>query len=215
MKKVSKQALTYQVPGLAPGRGDLRRVRILEATIELISDENMEAVTLSSVAAHCGIRRSHVAYYYQEPSSLIRSAIEYVLSVGQSMAVDHILSATTVEDRLRAFVTSNFRWFQKNPSHSAVFGLFHYLSLINPDYRLLNKKVSEMAEHRLRAIMLGANPQASPGKVDEVAAAMRALLVGSLARIFCEKKSPSSQALAKEERWVSDQFVYLAEQVWK
>lgn len=200
---------------IQPNRGDKRRIQILQATVDAIAGEKLEAITLESIARKCKVRRSHIAYYFSDPQKLIRSAIEYALSFGQEYAVHEISLATTAEDRLRAFVYANFHWFESYPKHAAVFGLLNYYSVCNGDYAKLNSDLAEMAEARLEAILAGGAVSDSAKKSKDlraVARTLRAFLVGSLARYF---SSTARRPLEIEKKYVLEEFLKIARRAWQ
>jgi AcrR family transcriptional regulator len=61
------------------------RSRLLQAADEILIGEGIQALTQTRVAEAAGVRQSHLTYYFETRSALIRSIIEYTASslVGQ------------------------------------------------------------------------------------------------------------------------------------
>ncbi len=53
-----------------------RRQQLVHATIELIADRGIEALTLAAIADHVGVSHRLVAYYYADLDSLVQEAYE-------------------------------------------------------------------------------------------------------------------------------------------
>ena len=53
-----------------------RRQQLVHATIELIADDGIEALTLAAIADHVGVSHRLVAYYYAGLESLVQEAYE-------------------------------------------------------------------------------------------------------------------------------------------
>ena len=53
-----------------------RRQQLVHATIELIADHGIEALTLAAIADHVGVSHRLVAYYYADLDSLVQEAYE-------------------------------------------------------------------------------------------------------------------------------------------
>lgn len=206
-------ALRFKIKDLRHARGDRRRLQVLEAAIDLMAQGEVASLNLERIAKLCKVRRSHVAYYFSEPSVLIRAAIEHAMSFGQEFAVEKISLATTAKERLKAFVEANFEWFKAYPQHASVFGLLNYYAICDESYRKLNEALADMAEKRIEAILLGGNLRAGRKKeAKQIAANIRALLVGSLARLF----SSDLRSLSSSEKEKILQSIFqLAERVWE
>lgn len=211
--QTKKDALTYKNPSLYTPRGDSRRIAILEATVDAIATGDLAEVNFERIAKRCKIRRSLIVYYFEDPASLLRSTVEYALSFGQEFAVAHLTEASTSESRLTAFVHANFVWLEKYPKHAAVFGLLNYLAVCAPSYQALHKALSDMAERRLGAILLGGPLKRNAKKlVPETAATLRTHLIASLAR---RHSMAPKQAFEKDEKEVIRAFFKLSENVWE
>ena len=53
-----------------------RRQQLVSATIELIADRGIEALTLAAIADRVGVSHRLVAYYYADLESLVQEAHE-------------------------------------------------------------------------------------------------------------------------------------------
>jgi AcrR family transcriptional regulator len=53
-----------------------RRAQLVHATIELIADHGIEALTLAAIADHVGVSHRLVAYYYADLESLVQEAYQ-------------------------------------------------------------------------------------------------------------------------------------------
>ena len=53
-----------------------RRQQLVHATIELIADNGIDALTLAAIADQVGVSHRLVAYYYSDLESLVQEAYE-------------------------------------------------------------------------------------------------------------------------------------------
>jgi AcrR family transcriptional regulator len=56
------------------------RTRLLQAADDILVGEGLQALTQTRVAEAAGVRQSHLTYYFETRSALIRSIIEYTAS---------------------------------------------------------------------------------------------------------------------------------------
>lgn len=210
----TKKELVHKVASLKASRSDQRKVKILDHCLKQLASEGLEPLTLESVARRCGLRRSHLAYHFKTNQELVWQAIQYALSFGQEYAVNEILLATSAKHRLLAFVSANFHWFENHPTHLSAFAFLNYLSVCNKKYAAFNRTLAEMAEGRLEAILAGGplRPTVKPQELAATARALRAYLVGEMARHFGTDRP---QAMELERLSVQTEFLRLASRVWR
>ncbi len=75
MVKVARNA-EAGTQAVKPGRGEARRVQILEAATALLLEEGHGGFSVRGVAARAGIGLSHVQYYFPTPASIISALLD-------------------------------------------------------------------------------------------------------------------------------------------
>jgi TetR/AcrR family transcriptional repressor of bet genes len=103
------------------------RTKILDATLESLSDKGIEKTTLQTIAKHAKLGVSHVAYHFPNKHDLIREAIHFDTVQYTEVLEDFLKTARTPEEKLRAFLKANFHWHQSK-RHRLTWLLEFYLA---------------------------------------------------------------------------------------
>jgi len=67
--------IPFSLPQSKSRKGDDRIAKILDATLELLSEKGYAEITLGQVARHVGIATGHLQYYFPSRDDLLRSAL--------------------------------------------------------------------------------------------------------------------------------------------
>ena len=87
-------------------RGDARRKQILDGALAAIREQPLADVQLSAIAAHAGLKPSHVLYYFASRDDVLIGAVahaEHQLAEGRS---ERLRGIADPRERLAAYVTS-------------------------------------------------------------------------------------------------------------
>jgi AcrR family transcriptional regulator len=112
---VSDPAPTVAAPELVDGRvarREANRNAVLDAVIELFSEDNLEPAP-EEVARRSGVSPRSVYRYYEDREALLRAAIDRRLEAVRPLLVIHAIGEGPFDHRLEAFVASRVRLYQE------------------------------------------------------------------------------------------------------
>lgn len=183
MRKVAfPHALYFQVFGLKPGRGEDRRIRIIEAFIELLATEGLEKTSFDTLGKKLRMTRTHVAYYFANRDDLIMTAVRYSFSLGQQMMIDQVSTAKTWKERLSIVVSGPFNWLIKYPHHTSMITLHNYMCTYDKKYRELESNILSMGEQRILSCFAD-RPGLSAREAQRLARSIQALISGAVLNV--------------------------------
>jgi AcrR family transcriptional regulator len=136
-----------------PGKGELRRQRVLEAAIQVLAEKGLGQLSHESVGKKLGMRRSHVAYYFPTIDSIIECSAKYVAGTAQGVTVERVESADRPAAKLAAWVEGNFVWAREYPAHAAFMMHFYSLCTHVKTFRELHLRLRETGRVRVLALL--------------------------------------------------------------
>ena len=127
------------------------RLRLIEATIQIMHDEGYAAATSRRVAANAGVKQALVYYYFPTMDDLFLE----VLKVGADQALEQMRSALMADDPLRALwrINSDSRRTVLNTEFMA---LANHRKAIGAELRAYAERVRDI-ETAAVALVLRAN----------------------------------------------------------
>ncbi len=174
-------------------KGDLKKIQILEAAIEVIAKEGIEGTTFESIGQKIGLHKAHVAYHFKDKNQIIQTVIRYITSKAQATTIEHILRARTPEARIFAILEGAFAWAESHPTHVASMTLFYHYCTYNRKYAQLNSQIREDGATRIVGL-LGKTSQ----KNLKVAKAIQAIITGAVIEAGTTSSSPKNRKLLKD-----------------
>lgn len=179
-------ALYYQIFDLKPGKGEERKIKILEAFIRQVATRGLEQISFETLGKAVKMKRTHIAYYYPNREELIRASVRFAVAVGQRMTIAEVEKARGWKDKLRAVVNGPLEWFHAYPEHVAVMGMFYYLCSYDDKARELQSNIRQMGEDRILSCL---EPLAEAKKVSvedlrEAARHIQNLMTGTLTNFY-------------------------------
>lgn len=136
-----------------PRKGDLKRMEIIQATIECLSSIGIDNTTYDSIAKKVGTSRAHIAYYFSDKEQIYLAAIKYILASYQQTVIDNLSDAKSGPDMLTRYVESVFIWAEKNPDQLSVMLLLHYLCSYRDEMVELSHQIIKGGLERLYYII--------------------------------------------------------------
>ena len=189
--------------------GDLRRA-LLDATVQLIEEQGLEAVSVREVARRTGVSPGAPFRHFQNRTALLTAVAEVaqerlVQAVGESLG--DAKNANPLQ-KFRAIGIGFLRWAFANPTHFQVISARAAIEFDRPTLRDSNDGLRATMNQLLTAA--AAEGLLSPGDVSRHVLGGRALVYG-LARMHIDGQFPSwgidSANSLNESIAVLDQFV--------
>lgn len=147
-------------------KGDLKKIEIIRAAIEVLAEQGLENTTYESLALKINSRRAHVAYHFNDKKTIFLAAVKYILGEFQQNVLDSLELAyqqkKTPVQVLRAYIDGVFDWAIKNPSQLSVMLLLYYQCTLDDDYIQLHDKVRKGGNERLALLFKQIKGQKSP-----------------------------------------------------
>lgn len=189
--------------------GDLRRA-LLDATVQLIEEQGLEAVSVREVARRTGVSPGAPFRHFPSRTALL-TAVAEVAQERLVQAVQESLRNEAQTDplqRFRAIGRGFLRWAFANPTHFQVISSRAVIEYERPSLRERNDGLRATMNALLT--QAAANGALRPGEVNRHVLAGRALVYG-LARMHIDGQFPSwgvDGANALEESIaILDQFI--------
>lgn len=138
---------------LRPRKGDLKKMEIILAAIDVMADEGIEKTTYEAIASRIGTRRAHVAYYYKDKNDIFMSAIRYIMANYQQLLIENMQSAESGTEMLIKYVEGPFIWAERFPAQLKVMLLFYYLCTIKSEFKDLHDQIRKSGVERIQFIL--------------------------------------------------------------
>lgn len=134
-------------------KGDLKKMEIIQAAIEVLAEQGLEHTTYESLALKINSRRAHVAYHFNDKKMIFLAAVKYILGEFQQNVLDSLESAyeqkKSPDDVLRAYIDGVFDWAERNPAQLSVMLLLYYQCTLDSDYIDIHDKIRKAGSERL------------------------------------------------------------------
>ncbi len=178
--------LVFQVFHATPSKTEDRKVRIMEAVIDLLATEGFDNTTFESIGKRVKMQRTHVNYYFSSRDELVKTAIRYAVALGQKITISHLQKANTWKEQLTAVVEGPFEWVTQYPKHAAVMALFYQLCSYDQEFRNLQNLIRQGGEDRLVACFLLPieSGKLTKKKAIDLARTIQSLMAGTLVHHF-------------------------------
>jgi len=141
-----------------PRKGDLKKLEIIQAAIDVLANQGLENTTYESLALKINSRRAHVAYHFKDKKMIFLAAVKYILGEFQQNTLDTVEKAYS-ENRdpihmLTAYINCVFDWAKNNPSQLSIMLLLYYQCTLDRSYLELHEQFSKDSTERL-ALLFG------------------------------------------------------------
>jgi AcrR family transcriptional regulator len=156
-----------------------RVLAILRSAFEVLHQEGFDRVNFESVGARCGMRRSHVAYYFKSREDLLESVFRFVAQSAQERVIQEMQRAEGPKEQIRALIEGHIGWAREAPEQVMVMMLFYFQAMRDPRFAELHGKIREIGAQRIQAlIQLGLGLPAASARAS--AKNIQALITGHL-----------------------------------
>ncbi|PIP96405.1 MAG: hypothetical protein COW00_09575 [Bdellovibrio sp. CG12_big_fil_rev_8_21_14_0_65_39_13] len=155
----------YDLFDLRPRKGDLKKMEIILAAIDVMAEEGIEKTTYDAIAGRIGTRRAHVAYYYKDKNDILMSAIRYIMANYQQILIENMKDEEDGLQMLMKYIEGPFIWAEKFPSQLKVMLLFYYLCTIKSEFKDLHDHIRTAGAERIQFILT--NKLKTPLELDQ------------------------------------------------
>lgn len=191
-------ALYAQFLNFKPRKSDLRRISILEAAIEALSEVGVEKTTLEEVGRRASMTKAHVAYYFKNREELVEATIRLAVTHAQTYTVKRVQENPKGQSLVAAIAQGTLDWFAKNPKHRAILLLLYYYASFEPKYRQLHDEIRRLGAERLDAIVQKEFPKLPKPARWAFVKEVQSLLTGHLLEFATTTHDESTAKLEKK-----------------
>ncbi|MBI4405833.1 MAG: TetR family transcriptional regulator [Deltaproteobacteria bacterium] len=179
-------SLYFQIFDTKRTKSELIKIKILEAVIDCLATQGLEATTFESIGKIVNMERAHVNYYFSSRKELIKGAVRYAVATGQQIIIRNVKKANHWKDRLKIVIDGPFEWLSQYPKHFSVMSLFYYLCTHDEDMRQLQNVIQKGGEDRIAATLdvLVHNGQLTQTKIKEISRAVQSMISGNIHYFF-------------------------------
>lgn len=180
--------------GYRPGRGEQKKIQILEAVIEILAQEGIQELTFESVGKKVRLGKANVRYHFKTVHEMVEGAFKFITFVAQKLTLEKMERAGTPRAKIEAVVGGAFEWYRNFPMHIPVWGLFCYYSAIDSKLSRLHSVIRAEGRNRLAGILKEADY--SDREANDLASEIQSLITGTLLDLAVSqnvKDVPSAQ----------------------
>jgi AcrR family transcriptional regulator len=94
-----------------------RREDIIAAAIAVIDRDGYAAASIDKIAREAGTSKGTVLYHFKTKEAVNEAVVSLLFESGAAYMTRHIRAADNRRDKLRAYLTSNFRFIAEHAAH--------------------------------------------------------------------------------------------------
>lgn len=99
------------------GMEPIRRMQLIEATIEVVAEVGLQAATINLISSKAGLSSGIISHYFGGKQGLIEASVRHLLDQLKVSLLEQVVDkAIRPEARLEAIINSNFSPFQRSDS---------------------------------------------------------------------------------------------------
>lgn len=163
-------------------KGDMKRIEIIQASIECLATIGIDNTTYDAVAKKVGTTRAHIAYYFTDKDQIYIASIKYILASFQQTILEHLSEKNlNGKELLEEYVEAVFLWAKNYPDQLTVMILLYYLCRFREDMVELNHQIRKAGYERVYYILTSKmSKKLNEKKATVIARALINLISGSM-----------------------------------
>lgn len=108
-------------------KGELTKIKIIEAAIELFYQNGLNEVTFSQIAAKAELTQPALYKYFENKLVLLYECCLYSSERGRAYIVSKVKPMDLPLDQIKSYVAANLDWFHRNrPEAYALLSMFYF-----------------------------------------------------------------------------------------
>jgi AcrR family transcriptional regulator len=179
-------------------KGELRKLEIVEATIDCLAKYGWIRTNYETVGQACNMKRPHVAYHYPQWDDLISASMKFVYATGQSIVADYLRDTSGPKEQLRAYLEGTFHWFEAHPKHASAITLLWHLASFDRKFRAISTEMKQLGAERVDAILNPGKPLDKKGERWRIAVAIHGMIVGRCVEVFSTDFGFGTKAIVEQ-----------------
>lgn len=194
------QILTEFFTG-SPTKGQLTKLRILEAAIQCYATHGVDHSTYEAIADAASTSKQLVKKHFPDKEELFVFSVKFIRAQFQNLVLAEMAGIQDPVALITAYIRVCFLWVKKHERHALVWGLFLYYCGFNDKLRKLHTQMVKIGHSRIMEIIrIGNESKDFHVKDVEIAAKLiQTLITGSM---FVVKSENLEMKISKLEQSV-------------
>ncbi len=185
MSDQSSDLLVKYLFDFRANRGDLTKIKIIKAAIDVIAHHGPNALSFEAVAKKLKTTRSHIAYHFPEKDELLLGCVKYIIFTAQDQTVSLVEKAKRWQERIEAVIDGALNWAQKYEEQVPVLLGFFLQSISNSKLRDINTEIRLTGFERIAAILTSpGGPGIDENEAQPLARAIQGMITSALLEHF-------------------------------
>lgn len=160
-----------------------KRIRILEAALDIVAEEGIGNLTVTALAARAKISKPLVLFHFKDPKKILVELFMAMGRMGQKYTEKALETATTPKQQLRAQVEGGFLWAQENQKFCQFFVLMYHEAATDESIQKIHRLILETGLNRTTKLV-GEIKKGWPKKrIESTALALHNLMIGTIIRM--------------------------------
>ena len=165
-----------------------RRLQLINATIESISEHGLSEITLAKVASRAGLSPGIVNFYFKSKQQLLLNTLEHLDQEFTAVIDDYLAKSHSPKNKLHAIIQANFDERLFTSSKVAVWYAFSSESLARKDYQKVCSR-SDTAMHKCIRDLYSELLSPTDPKVEPLARGLEGVIEGFWQQSLYDKNS--------------------------
>ena len=160
----------------------LKKIEILEASLNLISDSGYQAFSLTNIQRESGIAKALIRYHYPSLNHILQDLMIQLSVEGQNLAsLDS--EDSPVEIKISNQIYGSFQWAKNQPKWSRFFSFIYYAAQFDKELYRMHQETLSKGLARFNKNISKISPKISKKKTEQHSLACQNLLIGSILRM--------------------------------
>ncbi len=134
-------------------KADDKKLKIIEATIEILASDGVECVTFESLGTKLGTTKANIRYHFNSKDDLIFMAVKFMVLTAQEVTKSLVQQSNTPEMKIQAIVVGAYQHIKNYPTHVRVILMYFYYASIYEKYREFFIESRIAGQERLRFLL--------------------------------------------------------------
>ena len=134
-------------------KGDLTRMRILEAATYCFAKYGDRGTTFQRIADRSGVSQPYISKVFGSRDEIFPAVLESFMSKAREKTESQLDTKVLASERLHAYFKISYEIFWQSPEVARIYNTLYYLSSFEKRYRDANSAIKETAVKRILSIL--------------------------------------------------------------
>jgi len=195
VKESISQVTSFDLFDRQPTKQEERKVKIMEASLELFARHGFENVSFDDIAKKCKVTRPLVNHYFDNKDELFELVVTFIRISYQKFVLAKMAQTRTTEAALKAYIRGAVTWVRESPDHARIWFIYFYKCAYNEKFRDRSADFVNLGYQRIQTMLsqLADEKELSRKNIPERARSLQIFLTGTIVSLVTETRSPQEQ----------------------